>query len=115
MAKGSCLWGIQHWRELLSQSEVILEPLKDGIALISGFFPAVPLRPAWVRTLSLFRNDTSENVSGMMSGPTSLPIPLAVGDLQSSCVAISLLSPLRRVLRFVYCELDRFSIAFLDA
>ena len=24
MAKGRCLWGIQHWLELLSQSEVIL-------------------------------------------------------------------------------------------
>jgi hypothetical protein len=30
MAKGRCLWGIQHWRELLSQSEVCPETVEVG-------------------------------------------------------------------------------------
>jgi hypothetical protein len=30
MAKGRCLWGIQHWRELLFQSEVILRFTPGG-------------------------------------------------------------------------------------
>jgi hypothetical protein len=40
---GCCLWGIQHWRELLSQSEVILELLSDTVTLAGGSFefPAV--------------------------------------------------------------------------
>jgi hypothetical protein len=48
MAKGCCLWGIQHWRQLLSQSEVILELLNDTVALTSGVleFPAVHTRRA---------------------------------------------------------------------
>jgi hypothetical protein len=36
MAKGRCLWGIQHWRELLSQSEVVLELLNDTVTLTGG-------------------------------------------------------------------------------
>ncbi len=32
----ACLWGIQRWRELLSQSEVILELLNDGVTLTGG-------------------------------------------------------------------------------
>jgi hypothetical protein len=30
MAKGRCLWGIQHWRELLSQT-VVLDQLRVGL------------------------------------------------------------------------------------
>jgi hypothetical protein len=33
MAKGRCLWGIQHSRELLSQSEVILALSNDTVTL----------------------------------------------------------------------------------
>jgi hypothetical protein len=40
MAKGRCLWGIQHWRELLSESEVILELLNDTVTPA----PALPKR-----------------------------------------------------------------------
>lgn len=38
-----CRWGIQHWQDLLFQSEIILELLNHGIALTGGFFefPAV--------------------------------------------------------------------------
>jgi hypothetical protein len=43
MAKHSCLWGIQRWQGLLSQSEVVLELLNDAVALTGEFFefPAV--------------------------------------------------------------------------
>jgi hypothetical protein len=33
MAEGGCLWGIQRWQGLLSQSEVVLELLNDAVAL----------------------------------------------------------------------------------
>jgi len=48
MAKGRCLWGIQHWRELLSQSDVILELLNDTVTLTGGVleFPVVHTRRA---------------------------------------------------------------------
>jgi hypothetical protein len=36
MAKGRCLWDIQHWRELLSQSDDILEPSNDTVTLTGG-------------------------------------------------------------------------------
>jgi hypothetical protein len=38
IAEGCCLWGIQHWQELLSQSEVVLELVNDAIAFTGGFF-----------------------------------------------------------------------------
>src|SRR5258706_2890015 len=38
MERGCCLWGIRHWQDFLSQSEVILELLNDAVALTSGFF-----------------------------------------------------------------------------
>jgi len=28
--KGRCLWGVQHWRELLSQSEVLARTVKQA-------------------------------------------------------------------------------------
>jgi hypothetical protein len=31
MAKGRCLLGIRHWRELLSQSEPVFEWLNDTV------------------------------------------------------------------------------------
>jgi hypothetical protein len=46
MVKDRCLWGIQHWRELLSQSDVIFELLNDTVTLTGGVleFPAVHTR-----------------------------------------------------------------------
>jgi hypothetical protein len=48
MAKDRCLWGIQLRRELLSQSEVMIELLNDTATLTGGVleFPAAhTLRP----------------------------------------------------------------------
>lgn len=54
--------GIQHWEELLSQSEVILELLNDAIALRGGFFEF----PAGGRQAA-DRNDLGRRILGFES------------------------------------------------
>ena len=46
MAKGRCLWDIHHWRELLTQSEVILKLSNDTVTLTGAVleFPVVHAR-----------------------------------------------------------------------